>query len=388
MKVVHFGAGNIGRGLIGALLIECNHEVCFVDVDTNRVNQLNKDNYFLLQLLDEDKKINKIAPVCALNGITDTDKVIDAIVDADLITTSVGVNNLNKIASTIVKGLQKRADNEKEKIDIIANENAINASFLLKDEVMKVTTDSNMIDKTASFVNSAIDRQALLENIGNDEVVVVEPYFEWIINKNEIANEKTLSISSATYVDNMEFYITRKLYCVNAPHATIAYVGYIFAKQTIQEALKDEAIKNFTKKTMSELSQYLIKKYHASSEEMSIYMDKTMARFENDNLQDSVLRVGRTPIRKLGSNERLVGPLVKLYNMGLPINHLSKVIAAALYFKNSEDNEAVEIGEFIKQNGVEQAIRKFSQITEEEIIQKIKSDYESINKNKGSFLDL
>ena len=32
-KVIHFGAGKIGRGFIGAVLNEAGHDVVFADVD-------------------------------------------------------------------------------------------------------------------------------------------------------------------------------------------------------------------------------------------------------------------------------------------------------------------------------------------------------------------
>lgn len=387
MKVVHFGAGNIGKGLIGFLLIESKHQVCFIDVDSQRVQRINRDNFYAVQLLDETKEIKKISPICALDGIKDTTQIIDEITNADLITTSVGANNLGKIAPIIIKSLQKRIAEHKENIDIIANENVIGASSLLREEMVKITSLEEMqaIDKAASFVNSAIDRQALLEHKNGEEIVIVEPYFEWIIDKKPIVNKNTLSIKGATYVEDMDFYITRKLYCVNAAHATIAYIGSLLGKKTIQEALKDEKIKAFTKKAMQELSAYLIQKYNVDATEMESYIEKTLKRFANDNLQDSVWRVGRSPIRKLGPNERLVGPLRKLHQLELPITYMSKIIAAAFAFENPEDEEAVEIQNYIHQKGINQAISHFTQLEDEDVIRHIISNYEEI-KNKGHFI--
>ena len=42
MKVLHFGAGNIGRGFIGKLLSESGFEVIFVDVNQPVIDLINK----------------------------------------------------------------------------------------------------------------------------------------------------------------------------------------------------------------------------------------------------------------------------------------------------------------------------------------------------------
>ena len=63
MKAVHFGAGNIGRGFIGNLLNESGYEVCFVDVNSDMINEINKDKSYLVQLLGDEKGLKKILPV-------------------------------------------------------------------------------------------------------------------------------------------------------------------------------------------------------------------------------------------------------------------------------------------------------------------------------------
>ena len=179
MNAVHFGAGNIGRGFIGNLLNESGYEVCFVDVNSDMIDRINSDKSYLVQLLNDEKEIKKISPVSALNSMTQKDEIIDRIVSADLITTSVGVNNLVHIAPVLAEGLIKRIQQMRPKVDVIANENAINATSILKNEILKLLTEAEkeLLNKHVGFPNSAIDRQALSVDIDGKEVAVVEPYF-------------------------------------------------------------------------------------------------------------------------------------------------------------------------------------------------------------------
>jgi len=155
MQALHFGAGNIGRGFIGYLLSKTGYELCFVDVNEEIIEEINETNSYKVELLDDNSTRETVSPVTALNSIKEREKVIQAIIEADLITTSVGVENLAKIAGLIAEGLLKRIEKNKTKVDVIANENAVNASSTLKQEVEKNLSTEEMIEisKYVGFPN-------------------------------------------------------------------------------------------------------------------------------------------------------------------------------------------------------------------------------------------
>ena len=382
MNAVHFGAGNIGRGFIGNLLSSSGFEVCFVDVNSDMVNKLNNDKYYMVKILDEEKNFVKISSVTALNSLTQEAEITDKIIEADIITTSVGVNNLKYIAPLLLKGILKRINEKKEKVDIIANENAVNASSILKKEILKLASEEekDLLVKFTGFPNSAIDRQALSDNT---DTAVVEPYYEWVINKSEVSNDKTLGIKDAVYVEDMKPYIERKLYCVNAGHAAAAYAGHTAGYATVQEALANDKIKDFVRNVMRENSEYLIKEYSTDREEMNEYIEKTLKRHGNPSISDSVFRVGRSPARKLGYEERLTAPARKLNNMKLPVTYICNAIAAAFCFYNPEDEESVEIQEYIKKHGIREAVKYFTKLTDQELTDIIAKNYEFIKSSDG-----
>lgn len=375
MQALHFGAGNIGKGLIGNLLSQTGYHVCFVDVNQNVIDQINQNHQYSIEILDDHHSINTIFPVSAFNSITQEEQVVDAIVNADIITTSVGVDNLSKITKVLAKGLLKRVK-QKKKVDVIANENTVNASNVLKKEIQQVVSpeEMKMINRYVGFPNSAIDRMALDHPEGG-ATVLVEPYFEWVINQTEMIQLKQPLIRHATYVDQLRPYIERKLYLVNMGHAAIAYLGHLADESTIQSALNHPKIEKIVRGAMAESSQYIIHAFHMNPDEVTQYINKTMQRFKNKNIQDDVLRVGRSPIRKLGSNERLVKPTIELFRLGFPIKYLTIAIAAAFRFHHSQDHESVELQKYILEHGIDQAITHFTNIQEPAINEQIKRNY-------------
>ena len=52
-RAIHFGAGKIGRGFIGALLSQAGYEVCFADVDPQVVEAINRRGGYTVHVTDE-----------------------------------------------------------------------------------------------------------------------------------------------------------------------------------------------------------------------------------------------------------------------------------------------------------------------------------------------
>ena len=138
MLAVHFGAGNIGRGFIGNILFHSGYDMCFVDINDEMVHLLNEKKEYRVVYADESKKVDVIKNVQAINNEKDPQKVIQAIVEADLITTAIGPNVLPYISSLLTDGLKERAKTVKKPLNIIACENMIGASSLLKKPSMKI----------------------------------------------------------------------------------------------------------------------------------------------------------------------------------------------------------------------------------------------------------
>ena len=56
MRAIHFGAGNIGRGFIGAVLQDAGYFVTFADVNQDLIDKLRSSDGYDLVELGEGKK--------------------------------------------------------------------------------------------------------------------------------------------------------------------------------------------------------------------------------------------------------------------------------------------------------------------------------------------
>jgi mannitol-1-phosphate 5-dehydrogenase len=150
-------------------------------------------------------------------------------------------------------------------------------------------------------------------------------------------------------------------------------------KETIDQTLSDPDIYEQVQKTLQETGAYLVKQYKLDKNEHQAYIDKIIERFKNPHLNDLVTRVGRSPIRKLGPQDRLIRPAVEAKKAGLSYTYLAKAIAAALLFDVVEDPEAKELQEMIKEHGIQYALKEISQLNQvDNLTKEIISHYEDL----------
>lgn len=374
-KAIQFGAGNIGRGFIGALLSKAGYHVVFADVNEEIISSINKEgkyNIFVRDVDCEDILIDNISAVSSLD-----EKLIDEISTSQIVTTAVGALILTKIAPTIAKGIKKKIENNsKEFLNIIACENAVYASQTLKEEVIKYldSEEVSYLNEYVGFPNCSVDR--IVPPIKNENIldVTVENFYEWNVEKSGFKGEIP-SICGMNLADNLMAYIERKLFTLNTGHAITAYLGYLKGIETIDKSIKNDYIRNIVKNAMIESGKGLIQKYKFDKDEHFKYIDKIIKRFENPYLNDDVLRVGREPLRKLSKNDRLIKPLSNSLSFGIEVDNLIIGVAAALKYKNEQDAQSVELQNMIKSLGLKETLIKVTEITDEKILEKIQEKY-------------
>jgi mannitol-1-phosphate 5-dehydrogenase len=379
MKALHFGAGNIGRGFIGLLLSQAGYEVLFSDVNDTLVELLQDRKSYTVRLANETKDMHQVSGVSAING-KDEAAVAEAVAQADLVTTAVGVNILRHIAGGIAKGIELRMARGAAPLAIIACENTIGGSAQLKTHVYALLGEKlrERADAVIAFPDAAVDRIVPIQHHADPLEVTVEPFFEWVVDESQLP-QACPRIPGIHYVERLQPYIERKLFTVNTGHCSAAYLGYAHGFATIQAAMADPQIAESVKRVMQETGSLLVTKHGFSLDEHEAYIAKILNRFTNPYLIDDVARVGRSPMRKLSANDRLVGPALQAFELGITPAYLAKAIAAAFLFRDSADPEAIDIQAHLQQHGLSQTITKYTTIAASHPVhQLISAEYEQL----------
>ncbi|RSL33086.1 mannitol-1-phosphate 5-dehydrogenase [Salibacterium salarium] len=366
MKALQIGAGNIGRGFIGQLLFEAGYHVCFADINDELIGQLQEDKQYNVELAGEEKQVINVQNVDAVHSTKQEAELLDWIVDADLITTAVGPDVLKGIAPVLAQGLQYRIYEHSRPVNVIACENMAGATDQLKDHIFEhlLEDDKGQVEAVVGFANSAVDRIVPIQPEENKLAVTVEPFFEWAVETPALKGEGP-SVPSITFVEDLTPYIERKLFTVNTGHAALAYHGYINNCESIKEAIEHDAVYEMYQGVLSETSELLVLKHGFSPEDMEKYKSKITSRFQNPYISDTVQRVGRGPIRKMGPQDRLVRPALELMERQQEPIYLARTIAALLDFQFDQDSEAVEVQQQINESGKRKTLSKYTDLPED-----------------------
>ena len=347
MKAVHFGAGNIGRGFVGWLLHDGGYEVVFSDVAAPLVDAINDADSYVVHEAGPGGVDRTVTGFRAVNSKDQPEQLAEEIATADVVTTAVGPTILKFIAEPIVAGLKLRSD-DLPPLQVMACENAINATDTLRDAVIeRAGAEWQALEHRAVFANTAVDRIVPAQPADGGIDVWVEPFYEWAIEEGPFDGTPP-HIPGAHFVDDLAPYIERKLFTVNTGHAATAYFGARAGVATIAEALTIPDVAAAVSDALTETSALLEAVHGLDPADLAAYRAKILERFRNPELPDTVLRVGRQPLRKLSRHERFTGPAAAAAERGLATDALVAAMGAALDFTDPDDAQAVELQDLLR----------------------------------------
>lgn len=367
-KVIQFGAGNIGRGFLGQLFSESGYETVFVETREEIVSSLNQRRYYKLRIIEKDNSRDLIIKnVRAINSQNEA-KVVEEIKTGDLMASAVGVRNLSFIASLIKRGMIQRFKNGIEKpINLIICENLPEADKVFKEYLLQGlnSQDKKYIESSLGLVDSIIGRTVPFVPIEmrkeDPTFIVAESYSVLPVDKKGFKGQIPY-VKGMTLCDNLKAYKDQKLFIYNAGHAILAYLGYQKKYRYIWQAIADNEIRKVFLGALEEAGNALMKKYQFEPQEFHSFIDDLIRRFSNKDLGDTTARVGRDPIRKLSPTERLIGAANLTLEYRIIPENITRGIAAALFFNQEEDKEAVKLAELREKKGIDEVLKNICQI--------------------------
>ncbi|MEI0843402.1 mannitol-1-phosphate 5-dehydrogenase [Brachyspira pilosicoli] len=368
-KMIQIGAGNIGRACVGRLFHEAGYKVYFSDVLLDLLEMISKRGSYNVRMLGKD--FDKTLVIDNVDEVPrDEESLLKLFDEIEIITTAVGVNILPKIASFVAKAIKRRYETKNEKaLNVVACENTTGASSKLRDSVYEFIDDDikKWMEKKIVFPNVAVD--CIVPNIKNSDPLTVtcENFADLIIDRAVFIGDLP-QVEGLSLKENLDAYVERKLFTLNTGHAITAYLGFINNKKTIYDAINEESIKNIVLGAMRESGAVLVKRHGFKEDEHEAYIQKILSRFFNPYLEDSVLRVGREPMRKLSYNDRLIKPILGTLEYNLKHNNLVKGVVAAFQFYSEDDNESKELKKMLDSESLSDVVMKVTGLKNEKTL--------------------
>jgi len=340
--VVIFGAGDIGRGLLGQLVADAGLHPVFVEADADLVRRLADAGVYRVHLVGRTQAICHIADFGVL-GLDEPDLINTVISGCRFAATAVGGQNLPEVGPVLAAALAVRA----QPLNVVVCENLPHAAEILGQSVNACGPAGARLN----CVRASVER--MVRSANNSLDLIGERGESLYVDRSAWLGVAP-DIAGMILCDDIDSFYDRKLFTNNAGHALLAYIGALWGCQFIHEAVEIAEIRQHLRELLDLAGTALVRRYGMDAAEMYDHLDCLVHwRFANRELADSVRRVGRDPLRKLGPEERLIGLIRLLQSCGLPTTPVCRVVGAALHYSDSDDQESVCLQEMILREGPE-----------------------------------
>ena len=376
-QAIIFGAGNIGRGFIGQLLSESGYEVTFADVDWLLLETLNDRSRYAIRLVtNEQTEEVTVGPVRAIHS-GDLDAVAEAVSRAEIGATAVGAGILKHIAPAVAAGIARRAQlGVTVPFNLILCENLHGAAAIFRAMVLAALPAEHHAYLAAhiGFVDTVIARMVppLTPELRAQDpsLILVEPYKELPVDRDGFMGEPPQMVGMIPFAP-FAFFTDRKLYIHNAGHAVLGYLGYLAGYEYGYESLADDEIYLQARGAMEESALALTRKYRPAPGALMANIEDLLHRFGNRALGDTILRLGRDPVRKLAHSDRLVGAALNALAQGVTPVNLVTGIAAGLRFAHPDDPVAQQVQAQLREQGIERVLAEVCGLAADEPLAKM-----------------
>ena len=314
-KITIIGAGKTGRGFIGRLAAEKNAEITFIDKDKALVDELNTQKSFTVSFFGgvrEDMEVSGFKAYTWENA---------DLSDSELIVVSVCGGNLKDVGEMLNKKLLKD-----KHYYIITAENYSKPSKVLREAI---ALDNISVSESTVFCTT-------IENGGIDISSENYPYLQC---DADLLGGYTPEIPAIKPVSEFGNFLTRKLFTYNAASCVIAYLGYLKGYTDYAQAANDSDVLALLDKNYAVTNRVLCQEFGYDKADQEEFAQLSKNKFCDKTIVDTVARNAREPQRKLGSAERIIGPMLLINKYNEDASVLEMTAAAMLLYDNEREDE-------------------------------------------------
>jgi mannitol-1-phosphate 5-dehydrogenase len=254
-------------------------------------------------------------------------------------------------------------------LDIYLCENILDAAEQLKGHVFVLLSeeDAAWAEDHIGFVGTTVARmvpQARPEILKENPLMVLADSYHKLPYNGKATRATPPPIEGLYPVSNFRAEVEMKLFVYNLGHAALAYLGNLKGYTYVHETMENEELKEVFSGALDETCAALMKRYPGDITQKDIdrVREDIDLRFGNPLIQDTVKRVGRDPLRKLGREDRLIGSALFCQSLGVEPRFIARVAGAALHYHQPEDGEAMKLQRKIVDSGTAAVIRELTSL--------------------------
>ena len=376
-EVVLIGAGKIGKGYAADLFNQAGYKLTFLCHSMRQAKEMrDRGGYTLYKYFDgeDEPRVERVEDYEAYSTLEEYDACVDALSKTNYATLHLYPTAFESVGHMLGDVVKKRVKDKNDgTLDIILCINLMDPHVIIRhyieerletEEEWKCYQEKIGLVLALTFRWGANPRPYMLENDPLASCVAESP--DLPVDKEAFKGPIPEGVALRP-LTKMRERLIYKVWGGNVSHCIIAMLGKKKGYEYTYQGERDEEVYKASVLGTKEARFGFDKAFTLTEEEKE-------ENFRGRNLRqreplegkpkrlDENTRVGGDPARKLARNDRLIGPALSCIKNGKVPYYLTKAAASAFYFTNPADASAVEIQDFIKENGIEKAITKFCQL--------------------------
>lgn len=369
-NVTIIGAGRSGRGMLGELFHRergC-YQVTFVDCDSRLVEGLREQGYYHVTMNDLKKQTAetvKIDGFQLIDAWKQPDAYHESVARADIVLTALLPDAFEDVMDHLSAAIRLRMRLGLETvlpITLGANyvglyeaydhglRSRLNAEETVYFEkhillVMSIVNRKNLLPET----NECLDRYHITGD--NKSVLRVEdlpalhkisacPFF--------FRFEKDLSAAMAI-----------KIWAGNLVQCSMAFVALYYGLDNTYDAAYHPTAARFAYYAAQE-GYFGVAREYGLHEDPVERARNQICIFRNESFRDSLHRIAREPLRKMGRNDRFIGPALLCLKYGRTPYFIAKCCAYGFFYRAADDPQSLRMGEEIAYDGIDAVILRYT----------------------------
>ncbi len=356
-SAVIFGAGKTGRGFIAHLLALSGFRITFVEKSPALVRQLRQRGGYSIRIMGSPAKDIVIDGYEVFDS-GEKERIARAIANAGAVFVSVGGANLPQVATLLAEGIRACCSGGRtNSLNIILCENYFQPGPWLRELICGQLQGPGLdwFNQKAGVVEALVLRSTVdppeEEKAADPLALNSQDTWEMPADKEGFVGEIPAVLGLAPK-ENFQCGLIQKLYTYNSVNAVITYLGYLKGHVLLSDAANDVEIAELAREASRESCEALCAHFGFDREGQDKFAAPAIAKFQNRQIVDSIARNARDPIRKLGRNDRLVGPACMAIGHGIRPEALCIGIAAALRYDDRGDEAAQKLQEMLSEKGL------------------------------------
>ncbi|MBQ8642953.1 MAG: hypothetical protein IJ480_12140 [Clostridia bacterium] len=314
-KIAVIGAGKTGRGFIGRLLAEAGEPVRYIDKNKELVRSMAGAGKFTVHFFGGKRED------FVVDNFTITTWENADLTGIELILVAVGGTNLPDVGKALAERLPSDSP-----VRIITCENASHPSETVKTAMGR----PEMPVSEATVFCTTIEAEGL--DIRSENYPKLQCSAEQL-------HGYVPPVESITPVDGFGNFLTRKLFTYNAASCIIAYLGWMKGYTSYGEAANDPEILAKLDANYAVSNRVLCRVFGYTEEDQAQFAALSRDKFTNTEIADTIERNAREPHRKLGPEERIIGPMKLIAAQGEDVSVLVETAAAMLLYDSDKETK-------------------------------------------------